>query len=152
MGTESEQKWQDWVISEKKELEKALACQNFLWFRYYLNLQYRERTQYGFYIWNGLSGPILNNLMLLHCWNNCWLASWGKRMWADSTLGFLEKYPRSLCGWNSMATVPLQCPEAKPECLWRNLKEKTPSKKITLTSFRSQLLNYLNTHEISRFL
>ena len=23
----------------------------------------------------------------------------------------------SILGWNSMATVPLQCPEAKPECL-----------------------------------
>ena len=40
----------------------------------------------------------VDNFMLLHCWHNCGLASWGKRMWVDSTLGFLEKYPRSLCG------------------------------------------------------
>jgi len=71
----------------------------------------------------------VDNFMLLHCWHNCGLASRGKRMWVDSTLGFLEKYPRSMCGWNSMATVPLQCPEAKPECLWRNLKENPLPKK-----------------------
>ena len=40
----------------------------------------------------------VDDFMLLHCWHNCGLASWGKRMWVDSTLGFLEKYPRSLCG------------------------------------------------------